>query len=160
MPTRPQTSPKPTAQASRKRARSEDAAPPAPEGPEVPGRYEWDREVAETATPARDAYALRLVVSRKLYDGGRVVAETPVFGRLAPDPALRINPHDLAALGVESGTQVKITSARGTLEHPVFADPAVPVGVAVMPFLANGAGPALLIDVDAEVTDLRVETLR
>jgi NADH-quinone oxidoreductase subunit G len=137
-----------------------DAATPAPEGPEVPGRYEWDRDVAETAAPARDAYALRLVVSRKLYDGGRIVAETPVFGRLAPDPALRINPHDLAALGVESGTEVKITSARGTLEHPVFADPAVPVGVAVMPFLANGAGPALLIDVDADVTDLRVETLR
>ena len=29
-----------------------------------------------------------------------------------------------------------------------------------MPFLANGTGPALLIDADAEVTDLRVETLR
>jgi NADH-quinone oxidoreductase subunit G len=126
----------------------------------APELYVWDLQVAETNVPARDAYALRLVVGRKLYDRGRVVAETPVFAPLAPDPALRINGHDLAALGVESGTLVKITGARGSLEHPVVADDAVPAGVAYMPFLADGTGPAQLIDVDAPVTDLRVETRR
>ena len=42
----------------------------------------------------------------------------------------------------------------------MIADPTVPVGVAVMPFAADGTGPALLIDANEPVTDLRVETLR
>jgi NADH-quinone oxidoreductase subunit G len=126
----------------------------------APDLYEWDRGVAEPSAPARDAYALRLVVGRKLYDRGRVVAETPVFQPLAPEAALRINPHDLAALGVESGTIVKLTGARGSLQHPVVGDDGVPTGVAYLPFLADGTGPAELIDIDAPVTDLRVETLR
>ena len=74
MPTRPQTSPTTRRRVGSGRRGGRGAA--RARGPEVPGRYEWDREVAETATPARDAYALRLVVSRKLYDGGRIVAET------------------------------------------------------------------------------------
>jgi NADH-quinone oxidoreductase subunit G len=126
----------------------------------APPLYQWDRIVPEANVPPRDAYALRLVVGRTLYDRGRIVSETPVFAGLVPSTALRIHPHDLAALGVEPGTEVKLTSAHATLQHPVVADPAVPVGVAVMPFPADGTGPALLIDINAPVTDLRVETLR
>jgi anaerobic selenocysteine-containing dehydrogenase len=88
------------------------------------------------------------------------VRETPLLAELVADDALRINPHDFAALGVGPGTEVKLTAARASVRHPVVPDPAVPVGVAVMPFPADGSGAALLIDVDAPVTDLRVETLR
>jgi NADH-quinone oxidoreductase subunit G len=129
-------------------------------GAQAPDLYQWDGSVEQASPPARDAYALRLVVGRKLYDKGRVVSETPVFAALGPDPALRVNPQELAALGVESGTLVKVTGARGSLEHAVVADAGVPAGVAFMPFLADGTGPARLIDVDALVTDVRVETLR
>jgi hypothetical protein len=55
---------------------------------------------------------------------------------------------------------VRLTSTRGTLTRPLIADPTVPVGVAVMPFAADGTGPALFIDVNEPVTDLRVETLK
>jgi anaerobic selenocysteine-containing dehydrogenase len=126
----------------------------------VPPLLEWDRAAPTVSVPPRDGYALRLVVGRTLYDHGRVVRETPAFGRLVPDNVLRVNPHDLAALGVDSGTEVKITAARASLTRPVVGDPAVPVGVAAIAFPADGTGPALIIDTAAPVTDVRVETLR
>ncbi len=126
----------------------------------VPPLLEWDRGAPTVNVPPRDGYALRLVVGRTLYDHGRIVSETPAFGRLVPDNVLRVNPHDLAALGVDSGTEVKITAARASLTRPVVGDPAVPVGVAAMAFPADGTGPALIIDTAAPVTDVRVETLR
>jgi NADH-quinone oxidoreductase subunit G len=126
----------------------------------APALYVWEPSASDTTAAPRDAYALRLVVGRTLYDGGRLVSETPLLAALVPTAQLHVNPHDLAALGVESGTDVKITAARSTLTAPVVSDPAVPVGIASMTFPADGTGPALLIDVDAPVTDLRVETLR
>jgi NADH-quinone oxidoreductase subunit G len=143
----------------------EDQDPPVvdPE-PEVaaaaPALLEWDRAAPSVSVPPRDGYALRLVVGRTLYDHGRIVSETPAFARLVPDNVLRVNPHDLAALGVDSGTEVKITAARASLTRPVVGDPAVPVGVAALAFPADGTGPALIIDTAALVTDVRVETLR
>jgi NADH-quinone oxidoreductase subunit G len=133
------------------------AAAPAPEPPAL---YEWDRGISDGNIPPRDSYALRLVSGRTLYDGGRLVAETPLLATLAPTPVLRVNPHELERLGVQSGTEVRLTSTRGTLTRPLIADPTVPVGVAVMPFAADGTGPALFIDVNEPVTDLRVETLK
>ncbi len=126
----------------------------------APPLYEWDRTTATANVPPRDAYALRLVVGRTLYDNGRVVRETPILTGLVAAPALRINPHALAALGVDAGTQVRITGARTSLTRPVVGDAAVPAGVAFLPFPADGTGPAELIDVTAPVTDVRVETLR
>ncbi|MGQ0826182.1 MAG: NADH-quinone oxidoreductase subunit NuoG [Actinomycetota bacterium] len=109
--------------------------------------------------PGRDGYALRLVASRPCYDGSRVVVQTPILATLTPAPVLHVNPQDLARLGVADGTDVKLTSSLGSLTRPVVANPGVPVGVCVMPFSGDGAGPALLINANARVTDLRVETL-
>src|SRR5258706_472307 len=37
----------------------------------------WDRQVGDGAVPSRDAYALRLVSVRPLYDAGRGVVSSP-----------------------------------------------------------------------------------
>ena len=42
----------------------------------------WDGAAPDPEAPARDAYALRLVVGRSLYDEGRLVSETPLLQRL------------------------------------------------------------------------------
>jgi predicted molibdopterin-dependent oxidoreductase YjgC len=126
----------------------------------APSLFEWDRHAPEASVPARDAYALRLVVGRMLYDRGRIVRETPFLADLVREPALRVNPHDLAAMGVEDGAEVRLTGAKATLNYAVVGDEAVPPGVGVMPFTADGEGAAVLIDVDAPVTDVRVETLK
>jgi NADH-quinone oxidoreductase subunit G len=126
----------------------------------APGPYEWDRRAAHPETPARDAYALRLVTGHTLYQSGRVVTDSPSLQRIVRTTTLRINPTDAGRLGVAAGDEVKVTSARASQTIPVEPDPGVPVGVCRLDFTADGAGPALLIDATAPVTDLRVESLR
>ena len=68
-----------------------------PSTEDAPALYQWDRTGAHPEAPARDAYALRLVVGRSLYDDGRLVSETPLLQRLVPEQGLRVHPSDLAA---------------------------------------------------------------
>ena len=110
--------------------------------------------------PARDAYALRLVAGRRLYDNGRLVSESPVLTRVRRPFPLHVNPQDAARLGVESGTEVKVTSTRGSQVVAIEPDAGVPMGVARLDFSADGSGAAELIDATTAVTDLRVETIR
>ncbi|HEV7524096.1 MAG TPA: NADH-quinone oxidoreductase subunit NuoG [Acidimicrobiia bacterium] len=127
---------------------------------DAPELHEWDRLKSHPEAPARDAYALRLVVGRSLYDDGRLVSETPLLQRLVPEPALRVHPSDLARIGVDSGGQVKVTSTRGSQVVAVRSDAGVPAGIACMDFSADALGAALLIDAAQPVIDLRVESLR
>jgi NADH-quinone oxidoreductase subunit G len=127
---------------------------------DAPPLYEWDRLAAHPEAPARDAYALRLVVGRALYDDGRMVSETPLLQRLVPEPVLRVSPGDLARIGVDSGGQVKVTSTRGSQVVAVRSDAGIPAGVACMDFSADSLGAALLVDAGQPVVDLRVESLR
>jgi NADH-quinone oxidoreductase subunit G len=134
---------------------------PEPEPARVaPALWEWDGSVADVEVPPRDAYALRLVVGRRLYDNGRMVKEVPVFDRVRRPFPLRISAHDAAALGVESGAEVKVTSTRGSSVVTVEIDAGVPAGIARLEFSADGAGAAGLIDSNTSITDLRVETVR
>jgi anaerobic selenocysteine-containing dehydrogenase len=127
---------------------------------DAPALHEWDRRAPHPEAPARDAYALRLVVGRALYDDGRLVSETPLLQRLVRDLELRIHPSDLARIGVDSGGQVKVTSTRGSQIVAVRSDAGVPAGIACMDFSADALGAALLVDSGQPVVDLRVESLR
>jgi predicted molibdopterin-dependent oxidoreductase YjgC len=127
---------------------------------EAPPLHEWDRQAASTHVPGRDSYALRLVVQRTLYDGGRIVSCTPSLAALRKDPVLLVHAHDLANIGVDEGMDVRVTSSRATVTLPVRVDPSVPAGTARVQFTADGRGAAELIDTTAMVTDLRVETIR
>ena len=75
--------------------------------------YEWDGSLPHADVPARDVYALRLVTGRRLYDSGRLVSESPVLQRVRRPYLLHVNPQDASRIGVEPGTEVKVTSARG-----------------------------------------------
>jgi NADH-quinone oxidoreductase subunit G len=127
---------------------------------DAPALYEWDGHATQPDPPGRDAYALRLVVGRALYDDGRLVAETPLLQRLVGEPELLVHPSDLARIGVDSGGQVKVTSTRGSQVVAVRSDAGVPAGIACMDFSADALGAALLIDSSQPVVDLRVESLR
>jgi len=125
---------------------------------EAPPLHVWDRRVDGAGAPARDAYALRLVVTRALYDGAVMVTHTPELASLVRPARLRVNPSDLARLGVASGGEVRVATARTTANLAVVGDARVPVGVAALTFEANGDGAALLVDATAPVVDVRVET--
>lgn len=132
-------------------------APAVSVGP--PLLYEWDRSGGVSEAPALDAYSLRLVSSRKLYDNGLAVTQTAAFNGLAPGQVLVINPTDRERIGVAEGGEVKVTSAQASLVLPVRSEFGTPKGTAWIPFQQPGTGASELIDSSAVVTDLRVETL-
>ena len=84
--------------------------------------------------PARDAYALRLVTGRTLYDGGITVAASDSLAELVPEPVLLVHPQDRDRIGVEDGAEVRVTSSRGSLTLAVRADAAIALGTAYLPF--------------------------
>ena len=110
-----------------------------------------------TPVPPLDSYALRLVVTRTLYDDGTLTREAPDIAALAADAPLRVNPAVIDRLGVADGTLVRAISPRATVTVPVVSDPTVPRDVAAVAFRRTG-GVGDLIDSGEPVTEIRVET--
>jgi predicted molibdopterin-dependent oxidoreductase YjgC len=127
-----------------------EATPPPPT---LSGRFELDvPRVVNT-----DSYSMRLVASRRLYDGG--VTAVPVLDALVPRSPLRVNPHDLDDLGISAGGNVKVRTATTSRVLEAMPDPSLPRKVVATDFnvpLAEGT-VADLIDVTSPVVELRLE---
>ena len=135
------------------------AAPPQePGGGGVP-LLSFSPVAATTASPPVDAYSLRLVSSRSLYDAGVLVQQSPALAQLVPGARLRAHPSDLGRLGVSTGDSVRVSSSRGSLTLTAVADRSVLRGSAVLAFNQPGPGAADLIDASLPITDVRVETV-
>jgi NADH-quinone oxidoreductase subunit G len=107
--------------------------------------------------PSVDAYSLRLVVTRKLYDRGTLVRSSPSLAELAEPATLRLHPHDFDQLGVAAGDDVRITSNKGNVTVPTLPDGGVPRGIALLHANKAGGRANVLIDGNAPITDVRVE---
>jgi NADH-quinone oxidoreductase subunit G len=127
-----------------------------------PALHVWDREITPPVPTPPDAYSLRLVAARTLYDAGRVVSMGPALAHLAGSAALVVHPSDLGRIGVSSaGDDVRVTTPRGSVTLPVVADAATAPGTAFMAFAQSAeVGPSDIVDIAAPVTELRVETTR
>jgi NADH-quinone oxidoreductase subunit G len=124
-----------------------------------PPLHVWDRSTGRAPSEARDAYALRLVSGRKLYDAGRVSSASASLTPLAPGAALLVHARDRDRIGVADGDEVQITSRRGSVVLPLRTEPGIPRGAAFLAFNQPGPGAGDLIDAAAGVTDVHVETL-
>ena len=107
--------------------------------------------------PAVDAYSLRLVASRRLYDLGTDAQHSPGLAGLTSDTVLRLHPHDFDRLGVSAGGVVTATSSKGSVSLARAARRTASVGVRPS---VTSASPAprvgALIDATAPVTEIRV----
>jgi NADH-quinone oxidoreductase subunit G len=111
--------------------------------------------------PTLDAYSFRLVVTRKMYDQGTLVQQAPHLAPLATAAGqvpVRLNPADVARLGLDDGAMVKVTSARGSIAAAAVADDGVPRGIAAFVFDQSPGGAQSLVDPSQPVTDVHVET--
>ena len=128
-----------------------------PEGQPAP--LTWTPPDQVSPAPQFDAYSMRLVSGRSMYDLATSVRHSPHLAPLAaPDAHVRVNPSELDRLGVPSGAPVRISSARGAITLAAVADPGLPRGSASVVFNLAGPGAADLIDATAAVTEVRVET--
>ncbi len=107
--------------------------------------------------PARNSYDYRLVVSRTMYDRAIGTAMSRTLANLATAATVRVHPHDLDALGVTAGAEVRVVSAKASSILPVTPDPRVPRGVAWAPFDHRGGTIEDIIDHRLAVTDVRIE---
>ncbi len=115
--------------------------------------------VSDGHLPAADSYSLRLASGRTMYDEATMVQRASTIAKLAGPATVRLNPHDFDRLGIEAGTPVKVTSARGSITVAASADAGVPRSSAVVPFNAPGGAGGDLISAGDAVTDVRVERL-
>jgi len=127
-------------------------------GPPPPFLTFTGPEAAPRLRPV-DAYSLRLVATRALYDAGVGVQHSPSLAPLAPPTRFRANPHDLARLGIRPGDLVRVTSSRAALVLEAVGDAGVPRGSASVAFNQPGEGAADLIDATQPVVEVRVETV-
>ncbi len=124
-----------------------------------PGTLSFSAPVGVPPVPPADAYSLRLVTTRTLYDRGTLVQHSPSIAGLAPRSTIWVNPADSDRLGVTAGGRVRASTARGSLTAEVTPNPTVPRGIAVVGFNLEGVSAAELIDASDMVTDVRLETL-
>ena len=104
-------------------------------------------------------YDFRLVVSRKLYDRAVNTAMSPSLAKLNVGAGARVHSLDLPRVGVDSGVDVKLISAKGSVVLPLIADDTVQRGTIWAPFNMAGADITDLVDASAPVTDVRIERL-
>ena len=107
----------------------------------------------------RPGFGYRLVVSRKLYDAGVGVANSPSLAPLAPGAALHMHPLDVARLGVAEGSQVKVSGERTSIVMSLVADESVNRGTVWTAFNQPGSTIGELIDSSKSVNDVKVESI-
>ncbi len=133
--------------------------PGAAPGPAAPAVVPRLRPPAARSHPLAkpDAYKLRLITSRTLYDGGTLVSESDALAKLAPASTLHVHPSDLNRFSLGDGALVRVTSSRFTATLTSVADAGLPRGSCWLAFNLGTPGAADLIDVAEPVTDLAVE---
>ncbi len=87
------------------------------------------------STALADAYALQVVVSRRLYDQSAAVLGSPALADLIPHTVGMANPYDLDRLGVSTGDVVRAVGTLGSFDIEVVVNALVPRGV--LEFVAN-----------------------
>ncbi|MHB1251827.1 MAG: NADH-quinone oxidoreductase subunit NuoG [Acidimicrobiales bacterium] len=121
-----------------------------------------DVTVSNLEVPLADAYALRVVLSRRLYDRGIAMQGSPALHALVPTTTLALNHFDLDRLGVTSGDLVKVTGPKGTFELAVELNDGVARGTADVAIgTRSDAGEYVvdkLNDARSPITQIRLET--
>jgi predicted molibdopterin-dependent oxidoreductase YjgC len=116
------------------------------------------------AAPPHDAYSLRLVAVRRLYDRGAAVEASPSLHSLVETASVRVNPYDLDRIGAADGAEVRIRSPRAVAVLRAVADPLVIKGTVCVGLNLDAPGVAdrvatRFIDPDQLVTEVRMESL-
>ena len=129
---------------------------PVATGPSRPALLRFTGMSAPAVT--EDAYSLRLVSSRKLYDQGTFVQHAEHLAPLAATAELFVHPADLERLGLPAGGAVRLHAAATSLTTEARPDAGLPRGSVFLGFNLRGEQAADLIDATAPVTDVRIES--
>jgi predicted molibdopterin-dependent oxidoreductase YjgC len=120
-------------------------------------------EAPALQSPQHDAYSLRLVAARALYDRGAAVEASPSLLALVSTASVRANPYDLDRIGAADGAEVRLRSSRTEAVLRAVADPGVTKGTVCVGLNLDapsaGRVAATFIDPDDLVTEVRMESM-
>ena len=115
---------------------------------------------ARTAVPPVDAYALRLVASRSMYDNGTLLQHSHSSAGLSRPAVLRLNPFDFDRVGVAEGGRVKVTNGSRSIVVEAASDASLPKGTAALMAGAGNVAASALVDAADTVAEVRLEAAR
>ncbi len=124
----------------------------------VTNALSWsDVTIPSVTSPLADAYALRVVLARRLYDQGVAMGGSPALRPLVEVPVLRVRRADLDRLSFADGDNVIVTGSKGSFAGTVCADEDVVPGTLVLGF-ATGAQSVqqYLLDSGKGISDVRL----
>jgi len=105
----------------------------------------------------RNSYQFRLLAYRNLYDSAVSTVMSPSLRGLAAGSTVVVHPLELSRIGGLVGDHVVVTSPHGSITTPIATDERVMRGTAWIRFNQPGADVRELIDVDADVVDVKIE---
>jgi NADH-quinone oxidoreductase subunit G len=117
----------------------------------------------DPVAPPVDAYALRLLARRSLYDHGTQSQACPNLAGLAPDAVAGAHPVELDKLGISAGDQIRLRSSKSSLVVRIDRDWSVPLGIVAVGLNLqpddDGNTAVDLIDSSAPAVNVRMETI-
>jgi NADH-quinone oxidoreductase subunit G len=121
------------------------------------------RSAAAPPAVAYDAYAVAVVLARRLYDQGVAVQGSPALSNLVARTSVMVHPSDLDRLGLVTGDEVTVHATNATLRLPVVANEQVSRGTlyAVMGSLdddGDSLSTRTLVDASSAVSQVKLET--
>ncbi|MFM8867750.1 MAG: molybdopterin-dependent oxidoreductase, partial [Ilumatobacteraceae bacterium] len=105
----------------------------------------------------RNSYQFRLLAYRNLYDSAVSTVMSTSLRGLASGSTVVVHPLELPRSGGHVGDHVMVTSPHGSITTPIATDERVMRGTAWIRFNQPGADVRELIDVDADVVDVKIE---
>jgi formate dehydrogenase major subunit len=114
-------------------------------------------------------FPIRLTTGRRLDSYNTGVQSGGYTNPMRRGESLDISPEDAAALGLEDGVRVRVTSRRGSIETPVRIDPSLRPGLTFMTLHFQDDVPTNILTIDAtdpksgtaefKATAIRIEKL-
>lgn len=123
-----------------------------------PAILEPDTTRSSTRRIPFDAYSLRLISNRNLYDQGTLTQHCQFLANLGDQGALQVNPYDLKSLGILSGGQVRVRSSRSSVVLNAVPNQSIPRGSAWLGFNLTGSKASELIGAFSDIIEIRLET--
>ncbi len=108
----------------------------------------------------RNAYNLRLVVSRTMYDSAGSTVSSPSLAGIITDAAIFVNPLDLGRIGVADGTNVRVGAEGTNIVIAIKSHNGVHRGTAWLPFNHTGIDIRPLLNISSNVVDVRIEPIK
>ena len=120
----------------------------------VPAPAEPPAAPAQPSEPSPEppAGSLVLLLQRALYDEGAMVSRSPDLRPVTPLPFVELHPDEAAALGLTPGSEVSVTSERGTVVAPLRCSTDTPRGAVHLLYDQPGLGANVLLDATRPIT--------